>query len=67
MKRLGRQLKESKHRICESITGRKYEICLANMDNHYWAICYFKDIDGYIKLYTYDRVNYKTGEFEHHK
>jgi hypothetical protein len=50
-----------KHRQCEQITGKKYDICLVRGNSaHYVAHCCYT-IDG---IQYIDYVNYATGEFE---
>jgi phosphoserine aminotransferase len=55
------KLGEKKHKRCEEITGKKYDICLVRGgQEHFWAICCINTEKGQCR----DYVNYKTGEWE---
>jgi hypothetical protein len=52
----GNILGEKKHKKCESITGKKYDVCITG--GHYMASCYYNLRENW------DYINYKTGEWE---
>jgi hypothetical protein len=55
------RLGAKKHKICEEITGKKYDICLVRGGHeHFWATCCINTEHGQYR----DYVNYKTGEWE---
>lgn len=59
------RLGKKKHKKCEDITGKKYEMCLVRGGTeHFWATCTYEDDEGNQKS---DWVNYQTGEFELHE